>query len=413
MAKALMLAAGGALIAGVSALALVTQRSGWPHADGEVVGKPVPVETARMAGQAPSEPKLAGLASAEVPSLDVLRVQADGAALVAGRAQPNSPVIVRMDGEPIASVWSDEDGNFVSLFDLPVIDAPTVLTLGGAEVDDRPVQASTRLILAPPMTAGAAASGDPAVGRDVSPPPGIGDAAPPRKRSEHLARDPVPTGPATDLNGRPSATIRPAAPRPAAMDRHLSASSPSGATEGLAAPRPAPMPRFIRSGPAGLELLPGDGAWNGEQDLQIDAISYDASGMVQLAGRGRVGADLLIYLDNQPVQALRIGSDGTWNSPLKDVEAGTYTLRLDALNAAGEVANRLETPFRRVPPEAATALNGDGVAAVTVQPGSTLWAISERRYGSGIEYVQIFEANRDLIRDPDLIYPGQVFALPD
>lgn len=52
------------------------------------------------------------------------------------------------------------------------------------------------------------------------------------------------------------------------------------------------------------------------------------------------------------------------------------------------------------------------IAAVTVQPGSTLWAIARDRYGEGILYVQVFEANRDKIRDPDLIYPGQVFDLP-
>jgi nucleoid-associated protein YgaU len=51
--------------------------------------------------------------------------------------------------------------------------------------------------------------------------------------------------------------------------------------------------------------------------------------------------------------------------------------------------------------------------AVTIQPGDTLWAISENRYGAGIRYVQVYRANRDRIRDPDLIYPGQVFDLPE
>ncbi|MGQ0567894.1 MAG: LysM peptidoglycan-binding domain-containing protein [Gemmobacter sp.] len=50
--------------------------------------------------------------------------------------------------------------------------------------------------------------------------------------------------------------------------------------------------------------------------------------------------------------------------------------------------------------------------SVTVQPGFTLWAIAQGQYGDGVLYVQVYEANRDRIRDPDLIYPGQVFALP-
>ena len=49
----------------------------------------------------------------------------------------------------------------------------------------------------------------------------------------------------------------------------------------------------------------------------------------------------------------------------------------------------------------------------TVQPGSTLWAIAKESYGAGIEYFKVFEANKERIRDPDLIYPGQVFEIPD
>ncbi len=56
---------------------------------------------------------------------------------------------------------------------------------------------------------------------------------------------------------------------------------------------------------------------------------------------------------------------------------------------------------------------GDGpVRIVTVQPGNTLWQIARDRYGEGILYVRVFDANRGQIRDPDLIYPGQVFDLP-
>ena len=49
----------------------------------------------------------------------------------------------------------------------------------------------------------------------------------------------------------------------------------------------------------------------------------------------------------------------------------------------------------------------------TVQPGATLWAIAKESYGAGIEYHKVFEANKERIRDPDLIYPGQVFEIPD
>ena len=53
------------------------------------------------------------------------------------------------------------------------------------------------------------------------------------------------------------------------------------------------------------------------------------------------------------------------------------------------------------------------VALVTVQPGNTLWGIARERYGEGPLYVRVFEANTDRIRDPDLIYPGQIFTVPN
>jgi nucleoid-associated protein YgaU len=50
---------------------------------------------------------------------------------------------------------------------------------------------------------------------------------------------------------------------------------------------------------------------------------------------------------------------------------------------------------------------------VTAQPGFTLWGIAQERYGNGVLYVQVLDANRDKIKDPDLIYPGQVFSVPE
>ncbi|MGY3725023.1 LysM domain-containing protein [Granulicatella balaenopterae] len=48
----------------------------------------------------------------------------------------------------------------------------------------------------------------------------------------------------------------------------------------------------------------------------------------------------------------------------------------------------------------------------TVVRGDTLWAIAQRNYGSGSQYPKIFNANRDKIKDPNLIYPGQVLTIP-
>ena len=49
---------------------------------------------------------------------------------------------------------------------------------------------------------------------------------------------------------------------------------------------------------------------------------------------------------------------------------------------------------------------------VLIQSGDTLWGIAERAYGNGARYQEIFEANREVIENPDLIYPGQKIRIP-
>ncbi len=72
-----------------------------------------------------------------------------------------------------------------------------------------------------------------------------------------------------------------------------------------------------------------------------------------------------------------------------------------------------ETAPQATAPQATEPTARPGVTLVTVQPGQSLWRISDDLYGDGVRWVQIFRANRDQIRNPDLIYPGQVFTLPD
>ena len=131
-----------------------------------------------------------------------------------------------------------------------------------------------------------------------------------------------------------------------------------------------------------------------------------------MAGRGAAQGFVRVYLDDKPVKTSRIAENGAWQAPLPDVDVGVYRLRIDEVDEEGTVTSRVETPFQREAPEVAIA-NPRTATAVTVQPGFTLWAIAKTRFGAGEQYVRVYEANRDLIRDPDLIYPGQVFTLPE
>jgi len=55
---------------------------------------------------------------------------------------------------------------------------------------------------------------------------------------------------------------------------------------------------------------------------------------------------------------------------------------------------------------------GGDVVTYTVQSGDTLWSIAKKHYGEGSKYMEIFEANKGLLKDPDHIYPGQELKIP-
>jgi nucleoid-associated protein YgaU len=52
------------------------------------------------------------------------------------------------------------------------------------------------------------------------------------------------------------------------------------------------------------------------------------------------------------------------------------------------------------------------IQSVTVERGDSLWRISRRVLGRGVRYTQIYEANAGQIRDPNRIWPGQIFVAP-
>jgi len=53
-----------------------------------------------------------------------------------------------------------------------------------------------------------------------------------------------------------------------------------------------------------------------------------------------------------------------------------------------------------------------GEKTYTVQSGDTLWKIAQDMYGDGSKYMKIFEANTDLLENPDRIFPGQKLVIP-
>lgn len=144
--------------------------------------------------------------------------------------------------------------------------------------------------------------------------------------------------------------------------------------------------------------------------LTIDTLDYDAKGHVIVGGGAPKGATVQLYLDSDLITRTTADENGQWIARPEDlIPPGLYTLRADQVDDQGKVVARVQYPFSRAEDLKAMA---EGTY-VLVQPGNSLWRISRRVYGSGFSYTQIFEANKGRIIDPDLIYPGQVFEIPN
>ncbi|WP_425406054.1 LysM peptidoglycan-binding domain-containing protein [Hwanghaeella sp.] len=152
--------------------------------------------------------------------------------------------------------------------------------------------------------------------------------------------------------------------------------------------------------PGGVEAETGD--------LALDSVDYDDKGDLALSGRGKPNASVRVYLNNDFVGEAPVDDEGRWQAkPPENVEPGVYDLRVDQV-VEQQVVARLELPFSRSGP--ITALKDEQL--IIVQPGNSLWRIARRTLGEGLAYTVIYDANRNQIRDPDLIYPGQIFQVP-
>ncbi|WP_282021841.1 LysM peptidoglycan-binding domain-containing protein [Ruegeria faecimaris] len=316
------------------------------------------------------------------PALDQIFVEPDGNAVLSGNAEPGAKVRVLLDGEAVHSFTVDDSGQFAEFVSIPFSTAARGLTLETDGVD-QPVRSDDYLIAALPEPEPEVASVDTA---------------------ETTLADESAGGDETEAGQ-------------VAQTGDTFSEETADSTQGQ-------QVAILRSGEDGVELVQPATPQSTEPDqVALDTIGYSDTGEVELTGRVADGSAVRVYLDNQLVADMQPTDDGKWRSEIEGIDPGVYTLRVDEVASDGTVKSRLETPFKREPLEVLSVAEVDdgpapsqetpAIRSVTVQKGDTLWAISRERFGDGVLYVNLFEANRGAIRDPDLIYPGQVFTIPE
>lgn len=390
---------------------------------------------------APAPAQAAAPAPPPRPSFDIVRVNARGDAVMAGRAAPHAEIVILDGTREIGRVKADDRGEWVFVPGAPMPPGGHELSLRARSPDGTVWDSASSVVLVVPErdrdVAGrpvAPGTAQPPIAllaprepggtlqvlqsprADPAPepmPPSAAPAAPPPPEPAAPAAvapaAPAPAAPAAPAADVPAEAAAGAPPAPPAPPVALAAPPAAPAVtavpaeprdQAAAAPPPAPP---SPAAPAVSQGRPPGG-------ISVDAVDYGQNGDVSFAGRAAPGESVRLYLDGQHLGDTRADAEGRWTlAPAAPIEPGrTQALRADQVTPEGRVTARVQVPFQRAetPPE------GLREGSIVVQPGHSLWRIARETYGRGIRYTVIYEANRAQIRDPDLIYPGQVFVLP-
>ena len=343
---------------GTSAPGVAAATSSAPH-EAASPGQQALNPQASKAAAVPSAPAMPSAPGAPLkpvdsakPTFDIVRVTPAGDAVVAGRAAPQAEVTIADNGHEIGHARADAQGQWVFVPAAPLAPGGRELTLAARD-----------------SSTGSQTRGD----------------APVMVVIPGTSRPGAPAGPST---------------APAASSQ----GSPTAMPLVIETPLNGPS-RILQGAPAGG--MTASAARSAK--LGLDVVDYDEHGEIRFGGTAPPGATVRTYVDNRAVGDATVDGQGRWTMvPDAAVPVGDHHVRVDQLAGNGHVGARVELPFQRVTVSPQEVAEG----RVVVQPRESLWRIARRAYGQGIRYTVIYEANRDQIRDPNRIYPGQLFSVP-
>ena len=403
--------------------------------------KPAAPATTAPAATAPAA-QAPAVAGPTLPTFDVVRVEANGSIVVAGNAAPNSKVEILNGGTVLGSTESGPDGAFAIVLDNPLKPGDYSITLRATAGGLAVASAQTAVVSIPQSPTGQVLA---------------------------MVEEP---GKPSELITVPQPEAKPAAPAAAEQPAAPAAQAPAAAT----APATAPAASTATTAPAATAApaaagqtpaAPAPAVAAAEPKIAVEAVEIDGS-KIFVAGTADPGRKVRAYADDILLGDAKTSPDGHFLiETTRDIPVGNYTIHVDGLADDGlKVVARAAVPFQREPGEsvAAVAPNQTKPAASTttetkpaetatataeaakpaaeapakvakatpstevpetvapklehaggaviIRRNDTLWRISRRVYGHGVRYSTIYLANQDQIRDPDRIWPGQVFKVP-
>ncbi len=375
------------------------------------------------ASEAPAAPAKTPDVAAEVlaPSFDIVRAEANGSLVIAGKAAPSAKVEIVLGAKVIGNTTAGAEGDFAVVIEEPLKPGDHQIVLRSTNPDNVVSTSPETAIVSIPET----------------------------KDGQVLALVEQPGAPSKLIS------VPEPAPAPKVAEQQASAAEPAA---GASSETP-PSGELAASGEqqsgqqvAAAQLAPSsvaqEPAASGQPKVKVEAVEIEGR-KVFVAGVADAGRKLRAYANDILLGEVAASAGGRFLIETeRDLPVGDYIIRVDALEADGvKVAARAAVPFEREPGDAVSAVAPDADAkpeqapaaaaepgsgevaaanpqelapklqnvdgAVIIRRGDSLWRISRRVYGLGVRYSTIYLANQDQIRDPDRIWPGQVFRVPE
>lgn len=362
--------------------------------------------------------------SIEPPTFDIVRVEPDGNAVLAGLSAPGDRIEVLSGGRILARASANSTGEWALVLDEP-------LPAGGHQISVRSISEhrETPIVSVQNVTV----------------------AVPETKNESAIVMLDQPGQPSTIWQS-PAETIRPdVSGDPGDLDElalidQIASSQPSETEAGTGA-QPAAVPPDAENAPdrAADETPETEMANDGVNDplVTIEAIETEGESDLLVSGASLPHASIRLFLDNKLLGETVAGPVGRWHLQTSHIVAeGRLTLRAEQLEyAGGPVLARREVPFERDPQivgslaanfdpgklisheldiDEASGADKAQISGKMVRPqrvvvgrGDNLWTIARRIYGSGVRYTTLYSANEDQIRNPANVFPDQVLEIPE
>ena len=405
-------------------------------------------------------------------TFDIVRVEPNGESVVAGRGAPNTVVELLVDGKPVAKALADPNGQFAIVPPaLPTGNSEIVLRSTTAEGRETRSAASVAVAVSPtrtekPLVALTAPDKPTVVLSQPEAPVAQRAPEPPAAPGKAAGKDVA----SKEISGKGTVAGGKGAKDTATKDTAVRTPSEKAAKDA-----PAPVKIVSVDAQEGGRLFVTSQASPGAtvrlylNDTLIAPASVGADGKVTFTiGRGVKPGDYTVRIDQvdsvsgkvrgraevpfSVPEPARVAANAAASKPAPDKSALEKPASekpapvLHAEKPAAPPAASIDRPAAPVPragaadapaaprpampvappgavaqmpaaldpprPDAAVGVFVAEVNTAKIIRGDSLWQISRRTYGAGDRYTVIYDANQEQIRNPDLIYPGQIFVLP-